>query len=321
MKPVVVSAIALLSFAAGWIIKPTPGGIAGGGASTQEGTAKGSNRGSSEDEGELSGKYSDRKSLPSPLRKRGAATGPLEPSAETVSAQVRFEETFGNASDRAEKARLSRLSEALGLSSEQQDALKNMLDIRRDGFRNLQGSSNDPAASIQQAGISEKNFMEDVKKVLDPEQVTAFESFKQREKDNAVEAKAQRDVADLIGQVDLSEEQREQALTVMRQLSEASAAKRPAGWALMNEAVGMLGGSHAAVMDDLGDAMTDPSILKDPQAVQRKLLETQRATADARVAALRSVLTPGQLAQYRANLETRSAIMENFTPPPVEPPR
>ncbi|RYD60849.1 MAG: hypothetical protein EOP83_18455 [Verrucomicrobiaceae bacterium] len=319
MKPVVVTAIALLSFAAGWVIKPTPDAVAEG-ASTQNGAPKGSGKGSGADYGELrDGKISDRRLV---LPKRGvAAGGPIDPTPETVSAQVRFEETFGNAANRAERARLSRLSEALGLSTEQQEALRNMLDIRRDGFRNLQGSNHDPAAAIQQAGISEKNFMEDVKKVLDPEQVAAFESFKQREKDNDIEAKAQRDVADLIGQVDLSEQQREQALVVMRQLSETAAAKRPAGWDVMNEAVGMLGGSQAAVMDDLGGVMDDPSIMKDPQAIQRKLLETQRATAEARVAALKSILTPGQLSQYRANLETRSAVMENFTPPPVEPPR
>ena len=319
MKPVVVTAIALLSFAAGWVIKPTPDAIAGG-TNTQDGSTKGSGKGGGADQGEIrDGKISDRRLV---LPKRGApASGPIDATPETVSAQVRFEETFGNASNRAEKARLARLSEALGLSAEQQETLKNMLDIRRDGFRSLQGSSSDPATAIQQAGISEKNFMEDVKKVLDAEQVAAFESFKQREKDNDIEARAQRDVADLIGQIDLSDQQREQALAVMRQLSETAAAKRPAGWDLMNEAVGMLGGSQAAVMDELGGVMDDPSIMKDPQAVQRKLLETQRATAEARVAALKSILTPGQLAQYRANLETRSALMENFTPPPVEPPR
>jgi hypothetical protein len=320
MKPVVVTAIALLSFAAGWVIKPTPDAVAGG-TSTQDGSVKGSGKGGGDNGDPLSGKLHDRKSGPLTLPRRGAATGPEEPDEKTLSAQERFQETFGNAADRAETARLSRLSEALGLSAEQKDTLKALLDIRRDGFRELQGSSTDPGGAIQQAGRSEKNFMEDVKKVLDPEQVAAFESFKQREKDNDIEAKAQRDVADLIGQVDLSDQQREQALAVMRQLSEASAAKRPEGWGLMNEAVGMLGGNQAAVMDDLGDVMDDPSIMKDPQAMQQKLLESQRTTTEARVAALKSILTPGQLSQYRANLEARSALMENFTPPKVIPPR
>ena len=320
MKPVVATAIALLSFAAGWVLKPTPDAAASG-TSTQEASTKGSGKGGSGSNDELlDGKSHDRK-LTLPKRGVAMATGPKEPTAETVSAQERFQETFGNAADRAETARLSRLAEALGLSDEQKETLRALLNIRRDGFRDLQGSNNDPAASIRQASISEKNFMEDVKKVLDPEQVAAFENFKQREKDNDIEAKAQRDVADLIGQVDLSEEQREQALVVMRQLSEASAAKRPEGWGLMNEAVGMLGGSQVSVLEDLGGVMDDPSIMRDPQAIQRQLLESQRATAEARVAALKSILTPGQLSQYRANLETRSAVMENFTPPQVTPPR
>jgi hypothetical protein len=196
-----------------------------------------------------------------------------------------------------------------------------LLTNRRDGFRELQGSGNDPAESIKQASISEQRFMEEMKKLLDPEQLGALESFKQREKDNAVEAKAQRDVADLIGQVDLSEEQRDQALEAMRKLSETAAARRPAGWGLMNESLGMLGGSQVSVIEDLGSVMDDPAAMKDPQEVQRRLVQAQRATAEARVAALKGILTPGQLSQYRATLEARSAMMEGFTPPSLNPPR
>jgi hypothetical protein len=316
MKPVVVTAIALLSFAAGWVIKPTPDAIPEG-TTAADGTTKSKRGGSGDGEGLASGKSHDRKSLVLP--KRGGSPARKESDPEVVSAQQRFQETFGSAADRAENARLSRLAEALGLSAEQRETLAVLLANRRDGFRELQGGGNNAAEAIQQASISEQRFMEDVKKLLDPEQVAALESFKQREKDNDIEAKAQRDVADLIGQVDLSEEQRAQALEAMRKLSEAAAAKRPAGWALMNEAMGMLGGNQVSVLEDLGGVMDDPSIMKDPQEIQRRLVQAQRATAEARIAALSSVLTPGQLAQYRANLEARSAMMEGFTPPPLNP--
>ncbi|MEK7949383.1 hypothetical protein [Luteolibacter soli] len=313
MKPVVATAIALLSFAAGWVLKPAPDAALASGSTAAGGGGKFSGKGGESDGGAAAdGKYKDRGLV---LPKRGGSKATVE--VDVPSAQQRFEDTFGNAAERAETARLSRLSEALGLSVDQKETLRVLLANRRDGFRELAGSNNDPAAAIRQASISEKNFMEDMKKVLDPEQVTALENFKQREKDNDIEAKAQRDVADLIGQVDLSEEQRDQALEVMRKLSETSAAKRPEGWGLMNEGFGLLGGSQGSVLEDLGDVMDDPAIMKDPQAIQRRLVEAQRTTAEARISSLKSILTPGQLSQYRATLDARSAMMESFTPPPL----
>lgn len=317
MKPVVVTAIALLSFAAGWVLKPGSDAVAEG-AVAEGGPGKGAGSGRGGDDGErLGGKTHTRGSRPLVLPARGKGSAEADPAR--VSAQVKFEETFGNATTRAEKARLTRLSEALGLSPEQRETLEVLLANRRDGFRELQGGGSNPAASIQQASVYEQRFMEDVKKLLDPEQVSALEDFKQREKDNHIEAKAQRDVADLIGQVDLSEEQREQALEALRKLSETAAAKRPPGWALMNEAMGMMGGSQVSVLEDLGGVMDDPAAMSDPQEIQRRLVQAQRATAEARVSALTAILTPGQLSQYRANLEARSAMMESFTPPEVKP--
>ena len=318
MKPVVAIATALLSFAAGWVLKPTPDAVASGSVAANGTGSAGKSGGHGGEGGEVpSGKSRIRDLV---LPKRGGG-GTKKPEVDVPSAQVRFQETFGNAADRAQAARLSRLSEALGLSEEQRDTLAVLLTNRRDGFRELQGSGNDPAESIKQASLSEQRFMEEMNKLLDPEQLGALESFKQREKDNAVEAKAQRDVADLIGQVDLSEQQRDQALEAMRKLSETAAAKRPAGWALMNESLGMLGGSQVSVLEDLGAVMDDPAAMKDPQEIQRRLVQAQRATAEARVAALKGILTPGQLSQYRANLEARSSMMESFTPPPLNPPR
>jgi hypothetical protein len=317
MKPTVVIAIALLSFAAGWMLKPS--GSAGGpeaSADPSQGGGAKSGAGLSGN-GRLDGKTRIREERPLVLKARGG--GSIEPEDATVSAQMRFEETFGSAAERAEVARLSRLVEALGLSPEQRSTMAVLLANRRDGFRQLQGGGSNPADSIKQASVAEQHFMEDVKKLLDPEQVTALEDFKEREKANDIEAKAQRDLADLIGQIDLSEAQREQALEVMRQQSTNAASRRPAGWSLMNETMGMLGGSQVSVIEDLGEVMEDPSVMNDPQAVQRKLVDAQRASAEARIAALSSILTPGQLSQYRATLEARSAMMEQFTPPPVQP--
>jgi hypothetical protein len=315
MKPTVAIATALLSFAAGWLLKPSGGADQ---ATAQDPAGSSPARGKSgisADSGRLGTKVDHSGDRPLVLKARGKGT--VDP--ETVSAHASFERTFGSASERADNARLARLAEALGLSPEQRATMAVLLANRRDGFRQLQGGGRTPAESVQQAGQAEQRFMADVKQLLDPEQFAALEDFKHRERENRIEAKAQRDLADLIGLVDLSEAQREQALEVMRRQSSAAATKRPEGWALMNESFGMLGGAHVGILEDLGDALSDPAVVNDPQEVQRRLAEAQRAAAETKANALSSILTPGQLAQFRATQDARSTMMEGATPPKLNP--
>ena len=84
MKPVAAIATALLSFAAGWVLKPTPDAITGGsgvqGASANSG--KGGGRGVDED-GAPSGKTHIRKDLV--LTPRGSKGSSAEEDAEIAS--------------------------------------------------------------------------------------------------------------------------------------------------------------------------------------------------------------------------------------------
>jgi hypothetical protein len=247
------------------------------------------------------------------LKARGGDAPESDP--ETAQLQHRFERTFNSAKDRAEGARLTRLSEALGLSPEQQATLEVLLANRRDGFRNLQGAGTSRAEMVEQANLAEQRFQEDVKKLLDDEQVAAFDDYRQREKDNDIQARAQRELADLIGLVDLSPAQRDQALAVLQELSTESINKRPPGWSIMSETMDVLGGRQSSAFEEMGDFLDDPAALANPQDFHRKLVESRQAAADAKISRLRSILTPGQLSQYQSTLQARSSFLEQFTPP------
>lgn len=307
-RSLILPATALLAFAGGWLLKPTPQ------AATTQAPAEGT---PSRPPGASPAKSRDRESRPLVLKRRGddAVIEDQKADPERAAAEIAFERGFQNATERAEKARLMRIAEALGLSPEQQATMEVLLANRRDGFRDLQGGGKNPAEIVEQAARAERGFQEQVAKLLDPEQAAALSDLRQREHDNEVEARAQRDLADLIGLVDLSPEQRDQALATLRNGSAEAIAKRPEGWSVMNETLDILGGQTASVFEDMGDFMADPESLTNPGEIHRRLVQSQRDATERKLRELAGILTPGQLAQYRATLEARAGFMEQFTPP------
>lgn len=310
MKPstLIATAAALTGFAAGWLLKPAGETATAGPAPTETADRRPAPAG---------GKSRDRDERPLILKARGS--GEMKADPELASAQVAFQRGFENATERAENARLSRLSEALGLSPEQRATMEVLLANRRDGFRQLTGNGKSPAEMLEQAAQAERGFEAQVAKILDPEQADALAALREREKENDIEAKTQRDLADLIGQIDLSPSQRDLAFEALRGGSEEAVAKRPAGWNVMKETLDVLGGSHASVLEDMGDFMGDPEAMKDSQELHRRLVQSQREAMEAKIARLTPILTPAQLAQYRSTLEARSTFMEQVTPPKFQP--
>jgi hypothetical protein len=315
MKPstLVATAAALAGFASGWLLKPSGGAPAGDGTTAEQVSGKNPVPGSGK-----SGKRDDR---PLVLKPRGGVGGVenLEADPEQASAEHNFKRNFEGATERAENARLSRLAEALGLSPEQRASVEVMLANRRDGFRDVNGGGMKPSEMVAQAAQAERRFEAQIAKILDPEQADAYAAFRAREKENSIEAKAQRDLSDLIGQIDLSSEQRELALEALRAGSSETQARRPEGWTVMNESMSLLGGSQASALEEMAEFIGDDATMGDSRELHRRMLESKRAIMDANLARLASVLTPAQLAQYRATLEARTRFMEQMTPPKYEP--
>jgi hypothetical protein len=309
MKPTILIATstAIAGFVLGWLVKPSADPSAKGGqASVAENQA-----------GTPSGKSHDRKEalVLKPRGSRSAVSDVDTPGdPEVVGAQVHFERSFKSAMQRGEAARLERLTEALGLSPEQKEAMEALLGGRRDGFRELTSPGKTAADMVADAANAERLFQRELEKILDPEQLEAFKAKMEREKENSVQASAYRDLADLSSQIDLSPEQREKALRSLLGTSQAAHDKRPEGWTVLSETFGMLGGAHGDVLDDMGDMLNQPEVLKDPQAMYNYQMDVRKKDLERKVAQFSSILTPAQLAQYRATLNSRVMMAEKVSP-------
>ena len=309
MKPTALIATftAIGGFALGWLVKPAPDQASTSQASVETGKSK------------FDTKSRDRSETLS-LKRRGGSGGggnnlgvPEDP--DKVAGQVGYARSMKSAQEIAENARLGRLSEALGLSVEQQDAMASLLAGRRDGFRELIGSGKTAADMVAEAANAERIFQQEVAQILDPEQLEAMKAKMEREKEGDIHARASRDFADLSSQIDLSPEQREKAMESFVGASKAAFDKRPEGWAIMSESFDMFGGAYSGVMDDTADMLNQPDVLRDPRAMYQYRMQSQQKTVERTLGQLAGILTPAQLAQYRSTLNSRLTMAQKMVPP------
>lgn len=304
----IAAGAALAGFSLGWLVKPSGTPAPATAESTPE-AGKGAR-------GAMDGKSRERSERPLVLKAR-PGSGTVEPSEEMTAAERKFKESFSSAGERTNNARLNRLSEALGLSVDQKDAVNALLAGRREGFKDLQGKGKTPAEMVAEAGNAALIFENELKTLLDEEQRLAYDDFKARERENDIEAKAATDFADLVRQVDLSPAQRDQALEVLRTMSEESFAKRPQGWEVMAESMEMMGGLYSTAFEEMSGFLDDPEAMKNPAEIQKRMNEANRANSEAKVSRLTTILTPAQLAQFRATLDARANFREISPVPPA----
>jgi hypothetical protein len=311
MKPSNLIAIgaALAGFSLGWLVKPSGAPATETVEATPE-AGKGPRSG-------LGGRSGERPERPLVLKAR-VGKGSDERDENISAAERNFQVSFSSAGEQTRSARLNRLSEALGLSDEQREAMSALLAGRREGFKSLQGKGKTPSEMVAEAANAARIFEKEVTSILDEEQKLAYEDFKAREKENDIEAKAANDFSDLVRQIDLSPAQRDQAMEALRTLSEEAFAKRPEGWDVMAESMEMMGGLYNSAFEEMSGFLDDPEAMKNPAEIQKRMNEAHRANSEAKVSRLTAILTPAQLAQFRATLDARSNFRET-SPVPAAP--
>jgi hypothetical protein len=305
MNPKILPATvtAVVGFALGWAVKPAASTAASDAAAAAAANAAGAKDGSLN--------RPDRPPLVLPTR---ASQRPAEDA--DGNKRVDINRTWREIVGDAEKSRMLRLSEAMGLNEEQQAQVAAIRKKEHDGFRDLTHSGKSPAELMEQAAAAQAEADEAMKKVLDPVQLASLESYKARQKDNDIEAKAQSVLGDVMANADLDATQRESVLALLRSTSAKDYESQPAGWELMSENYSILGTKNTGLIDNLGSAFTSGGPT-DPAAMQQKIQEAQRQTAQVRIAQLTGILTPAQLTQYRTALEGRVNLSKSV---PALPP-
>lgn len=206
-----------------------------------------------------------------------------------------------------DEAKMLRLTEALGLSLDQQGALIQLIE-------KVQASTSQTAPVIEDLTTRGTAILEGLAKLLTPEQLAKFEELRLRERENRIEVRSQNMLTAAIEEIDLSPEQREEVLNRLRQKSKADLQAIPAAATLLFDKSLLPTNGRELSADGilmLAKMSEDPPV-GEPAVVHQKLLDRQRGELEALLQCFDGILTPGQMGQYQAALAEARAIMERL---------
>ena len=214
-----------------------------------------------------------------------------------------------------DEAKMLRLTEALGLSIEQQGEIISLIE-------KVQAAADPNATVIQDLTVRGKAVEEGLAKLLTPEQLAKFEEIRVRERENRIEQRAQQVLTNAIAEIDLSPEQREQVLSRLRQKSRSDLQAIPAAATLLFDK-SMLPTSNKELSVDgvllLAKIGEEPPPSENPGEAVQKVIDRQRAELEEILECFDGVLTPGQMGQYQAAIAETKAIMSKLPKDLPEP--
>lgn len=208
------------------------------------------------------------------------------------------------AANRTDRAKWMRLSEVLGLDNDQAKAIEAAMTESRPKVDD--GTSPDTAYAEAGAKL-EKNILA----LLEPEQRTAFLDLQRRTMENRIEVIAQQTYAQELSELDLSPEQRKQALDLLRARAEKTVSDIPASARLLL-AGSILPTGEERYTEDAIRLLRQLSPQETGDITLDKLAAKRRAEAAEKEALFGAILTPGQLEIYRAGLSKTPDILDQI---------
>lgn len=302
---------ALAGFAVGWALKPSSQTAATDpAAGGRTGRTAGANGGDT-----------DRSRDPRPSRPLGvrpAKTVAAETTVADVQMQNRMENAFQSAASQRDRAKLVRMSEALGLNDEQVAKVEALLaEHRQDNSAPIGAAAGmSPQQTLEKAAEAAKALDAKFREILGTEQITTLDSLQTRQQENRIEARAQRELSDVVDRIDVNSAQREAVLEVLRKSVADDQAQLPESSKFLAES-NLLAAGNNRFSDRSLEAMLvmgDTNVSADPMAVGRRMQELQRERNQRRADALAEILTPGQLQQYRAAVDGQAGVMGAASP-------
>lgn len=203
------------------------------------------------------------------------------------------------------EAKMLRLTEALGLSVDQQSRVISAIENAK--------SPDENATPLQDMAARGKAIEEALAKILTPEQLAKFEEIRARERDNRIEARAQRTLGQFLEQVDVSPDQRDEVISRVRQLVKEQIQAIPASATLLLDS-SMLPTDEMRISLDgvitLASLGEDPADPNDPVGTHQRVLVRQREELERLLTCFDGVLTPGQMGQIHATIAERQSTLD-----------
>jgi|GEM_PF-1780934 len=209
-----------------------------------------------------------------------------------------------------EEAKMLRLTEALGLTIDQQGEI-----IRLVEESHASATANVPI--IEDLTTRGKAIEEALAKLLSSEQLVKFNELRVRERENQIEARAQKALTSAIEEIDLSPQQREDVMERLRQAAKAELQSIPASATLLFDKSVLPTGKLELSVDGilLLAKMAEPVIADDPVAAYNKVQQTQRLQLEEKLRCYDGILTSGQMGQYFAVLSEQSELTKRLPTP------
>lgn len=218
-----------------------------------------------------------------------------------------------------DEARMLRLTEALGLTIDQQGTVIKLVE-------DAQAAINGEIPVIQDLTHRGKMIEDGLAQALSPDQLAKFQELRVRERENRIEIRAQQMLGLAINDIDLSPTQREEVLDRLRQRTKAELQSIPAAATLLFDKSMLpthnkeLSVDGVLLLTKMGEV---PDINADPMAAHNKVIQSQRQELEQVLKCFDGILTAGQMGQYQAGLaETREILKrqsENQPEPEPEP--
>jgi hypothetical protein len=207
--------------------------------------------------------------------------------------------------------------EKLGLSTEQEEALKNHLAKRREAkARLMNGEIVDNSLDL----LTGDGMDEFVANELSDEQKENYAKAKEEKQQRQVETRALKDFAKLNEVVALREDQREEAYNILHERAKVASQAADPSEGLVGGITGSLGLGAGDLVEGItgslglgsgGDmhieGMTLPGGGADGAAAMEQLEQQQKARVDQQVEELSGVLDEQQLGSYRRHLESQQS--------------
>ncbi len=214
-----------------------------------------------------------------------------------------------------DEAKMLRLTEALGLSIDQQGEIIKLIET-------VQASASATAPAIEDLTTRGKAVEDGLAKLLTPVQLAKFQELRERERENRLELRSQQMLTGAIDEIDLSPAQRLDVLDRLRQKAKADLQSIPsAATLLFDKSVLPTGGKELSadgilLLTKMGEKVA----LGDPAVAYQKVLDQQRGELEELLKCFDGILTPGQMGQYQAALsETRELLKTMPQSSPPEP--
>jgi hypothetical protein len=214
-----------------------------------------------------------------------------------------------------DEAKMLRLTEALGLTIDQQGEVIRLIEES-----NLTASGDLPV--IEDLAIRGKAVEEGFRKLLSPEQFTKFQELRDRDRDNRIESRAQKELTTVIEEIDLSPDQRDEILNRLRQSVRGELQAIPASATLLFEKSVLPTGKNELSVDGvlLLAKLGESIITDDPMAAHALVIRNQNQEIEEKLRNYDGVLTSAQMGQYYAALAEQKAILSRMAMQKVREP-